>query len=86
MKPAKTFKAWTDYPITELGDMPCTKAPIRECTIIDFDRDKYCHVIINGITEHIKYGYLYKKPGRAGEARTFPYNLLCKLPKPKVTE
>lgn len=58
------MKAWTDYPITELGDIPHKKAPIRQVTVLYYDGDKYCKVLVGGVTKEIKSGYLYKEMGR----------------------
>lgn len=54
------MKAYTDYPIIAFGDIPYTPAPLRECKIIGYDRDKYCTVELNGFIFSIKRGYLYK--------------------------
>ena len=62
------MKAYTDYPILELGDISGEEAPIREVTIVYYDGDKRCRVIIEGVEEEIKTGYLYKAPVRAEEA------------------
>ena len=62
------MKAWTDYPIAELGDTPGQEAPVRECEVISYDGDKYCDVIVNGVRLSIKCGYLYSAPGRFDEA------------------
>lgn len=61
------MKAYTDYPITELGDEPNKEAPIRQVEVIDYDSDKYCIVRIDGLTKSIKAGYLYTQEGRCGE-------------------
>lgn len=53
------MKAYTDYPIIEFGDTPFEQAPIRMCTIIGYDQDKYCTIDIKGYTFSIKRGYLY---------------------------
>lgn len=65
------MKAWTDYPIVELGDASGVYAPIREVDVISWDGDKYATVIVEGLTVEFKAGYLYKKPGRCGEVPTF---------------
>lgn len=59
--------AYTDYPITRLGDKPGREAPVRQCTILSYDSDKYCEILVEGIVESVKAGYLYKSPGRLGE-------------------
>jgi len=61
------MKAYTDYPITELGDKPNKIAPIRVVDIIDYDLDKYATVEVEGTTKEIKTGYLYTQKGRCGE-------------------
>ncbi len=61
------MKAWTDYPIVELGDTPNVEAPVRECKVHSYDGDKRCCVTVEGVTLNIKAGYLYSKPGRLGE-------------------
>ena len=58
------MKAWTDYPIVELGDAPHVEAPIREVEILSYDGDKYCRVLVDGVEKSIKAGYLYRAPGR----------------------
>jgi len=62
------LKAWTDYPIIELGDTPYVRAPIREVEILYYDGDKYCRVLVDGVEKEIKAGYLYRGPGRCDEA------------------
>lgn len=63
------MKAWTDYPITQLGDRPHAEAPVREVEIISYDRNKYCQVLVGGVIDSIKRGYIYRKPGRYREVR-----------------
>ena len=64
------MKAYTDYPIIELGDAPGVEAPIREVEVVSFDRNKYCYIVVDGVETSVKLGYLYRKPGRCGEVRT----------------
>jgi len=65
--------AWTDYPITELGDTPGQEAPIRQVFVVSWDGNKYASIIIPQegrrypIIKEIKVGYLYTQPGRQGE-------------------
>jgi hypothetical protein len=40
------FDAFTDYPITQLGDIENERAPIRKCKILTYDRDKYADVMV----------------------------------------
>lgn len=61
------MKAYTDYPITELGDKPNTVSPVRLVNVISYDGDKYCKVEVEGVKKEIKSGYLYAKKGRLGE-------------------
>lgn len=63
------MKAYTDYPITELGDIAGKKAPIRRCVVVGWDGDKYCNVVIGSslIEKEIKAGYLYIEAGRCTE-------------------
>ena len=66
-QPMTVLKAWTDYPIIKLGDRPNEVAPVRECTPVRYDNDKYVTVLVGGIETSFKSGYLYDKPGRYGE-------------------
>lgn len=61
------MKAWTDYPFAELGDTPGREAPVREITVLSYDSDKYCRVLVGGVETEIKAGYVYSSPGRYGE-------------------
>lgn len=61
------MKFWTDYPIEALGDIPNKIAPVREVTVLSYDGDKYCKVLVEGAHEEIKRGYIYKERGRLGE-------------------
>jgi hypothetical protein len=63
------LRAFTDYPFTSLGDTVGELAPIRECIVLDWDGDKYCRILIEGLTEYVKLGYLYQQEGRLGEVR-----------------
>ena len=62
--------AWTDYPITGLGDIAGEIAPIRRVKILSYDQNKYCMALIeeNGkrVIQEIKSGYFYNRPARAG--------------------
>lgn len=75
------MKAWTDYPIPELGDEGNKVAPIREIEVLSYDRDKYCWVKVVGtdVVTSFKCGYIYTKAGRCGEVdmvKTSEYNHL----------
>jgi len=61
------MRAWTDYPIAELGDAPYVEAPVRECEILSYDGNKYCKILVAGVRVEVKAGYLYSKPGRLGK-------------------
>lgn len=61
------MQAYTDYPFTELGDVSGKQAPIRSCIVVDYDDNKYCTIIVEGLETCIKRGYIYSKFGRCGE-------------------
>jgi hypothetical protein len=50
---------YTDYPIHLLGDEPYQEAPIRKCEILNWDGDKYCDVLVEGVVVNFKAGYIY---------------------------
>lgn len=58
------MRAWTDYPIVELGDTPNQEAPIREVTVLGWDGNKYAEVEVEEVRTSFKAGYLYRRPGR----------------------
>ena len=61
---------WTDYPFVELGDVPKQKAPVRKVTLISFDGNKHCDVLVEKpevCTVSVKAGYLYTKPQRIAD-------------------
>jgi len=62
-------KIYTDYPITELGDIAGEKIPtIREITeILHYDGRLYVLVNVEGVIIEIKRGYLSYELGRVGE-------------------
>ena len=67
MKQCKAVRGWADYPMLELGDIACQKAPIRHVRALHYDGNKYVAVQTEcGHIEEIKRGYLYGKPGRCG--------------------
>jgi hypothetical protein len=67
-----TDRAWTDYPITQMGDIPNELAPIRSCRVLAYDGDKYVKILLDGqIKAEIKAGYVYDVPGRVGEVSKF---------------
>ena len=83
------FDAFTDYPITELGDIANEKAPVRKCKILTYDRDKYADVMIffqdadgdeRSIVTSFKAGYIYKNEARYDDGETFTYDELITLP------
>ena len=73
--------AWTDYPIVELGDRPGEMAPVRPCTVVSWDRDKYCFVDVCGVRKEIKLAYIYSKPGRLREVKKIAKWKLRLLPR-----
>jgi hypothetical protein len=58
----RTFplKAYTDYPIKELGDVGGHTAPMRACIVLSYDGNKYCRVLVEGHEVEIKGGYIYE--------------------------
>lgn len=69
MKKCKNVSGWTDYPFTQLGDIPNTVAPIRKVEVLSYDGDKRAKIIVEGIKTEIKAGYLYGQPGRFGQVK-----------------
>jgi len=61
------MKAYTDYPIVQLGDIAGQPAPIREIDVLGYDGNKYATIEVEGLVTEIKLGYCYTKPGRSGE-------------------
>lgn len=60
----KTIEGWTDYPFTELGDIPYQQAPWRRCVVVGYDGDKYATIKINGVSgsKEVKAGYVKQFP------------------------
>jgi len=77
------MKAWTDYPITRLGDIEGRVAPVRQCTVLSYDGNKYCRVRVGRYVEEIKSGYIYKQEGRVGEVPSLNRRILAQLPRTK---
>lgn len=73
------MKLYTDYPITELGDIPRHEAPIRECMVISYDENKYCIIEVDGIQLEIKRCYIYTKNGRCGDVPCIGHRKLINL-------
>jgi hypothetical protein len=71
MKKCKNVSAWTDYPFVELGDIPFKPAPIRHALVLSYDQDKYAKIYVQGhdLVTEVKWGYLYRKPGRLGQVK-----------------
>jgi len=74
------MEAFTDYPIRDLGDSPNEIAPIREVEVLSYDGNKYCMILVDGVTTEVKSGYLYHGVGRAGEVPCFMHDELGDLP------
>ena len=77
---SKMIKAYTDYVFPELGDTSGEKSPIRKCTILTWDRYKYCDVLVYFVDEdgvlrgHItnfEQFYLYKNEARLDDGVQF---------------
>lgn len=62
---------YTDYPFIELGDEPGKAAPVRKVLPLEYDGDKYCKVLVDGVKSEIKAGYIYTERGRCGEVPAF---------------
>jgi len=62
-----SFPAWTDYPILRMGDVSGKPAPVRKCTVLSYDGNKYCRVKVSRYVEEIKAGYIYSRVGRCGD-------------------
>lgn len=60
-------KYWTDYPITELGDIPHKIAPVRECKVIRWLGARWLIAEAEGVQFKTKKFYVYTQKGRAGE-------------------
>ena len=75
------MEAFTDYPFIELGDIAGKEAPVRECTVISYDGDKYCRVDFGIFQSEIKSGYIYQKSGRLGEVPCITREQLEALPR-----
>lgn len=65
------YTAYTDYPFTELGDIPHQEAPVREVTVIGYDQNKYADIVVWGVKTSVKEGYLYATEGRYGEVEKY---------------
>ena len=86
--------AFTDYPIECYGDVAGEKAPIRRATILTYDRNKYCDVLVYQVDEdgdlrgtvvNFKCSYLYKNEARLDGDILFTYKELETLPWTKVS-
>lgn len=61
---SSTEKYYTDYSFVELGDTPNQEAPIREVSIVKYDGNKYCDILVEGRSFNIKMGYIYPERRR----------------------
>ena len=86
--------AFTDYPIECYGDVAGEKAPIRKCTILTYDRNKYCDVLVyqvdkdgdlRGTVVNFKLFYLYKNEASYDDGILFTYEELETLPWTKIS-
>lgn len=80
MTKERAVRAWTDYPIIELGDRPGKIAPIRLVDVLSYDRDKSCRIRVGNVVDLVKRCYLYKHRGRCGKAARLSDRQLKKLP------
>ena len=71
MQEIKPIHGYTDYPVKSFGDKSGQLAPIRKCKVIAYDYNKYAWVMVYEDDQvelvNMKIGYVYPKPGRAGE-------------------
>lgn len=74
-------KAWTDYPIIQLGDVGGQLAPIRLCDVLSYDGSLYCRIRVGDVYETVKHCYLYKKRGRVGKVPRLSNAQFRKLPR-----
>ena len=74
------MKAWTDYPFENFGDVDGKQAPIREITVLSYDQDKYCRILVGNSEEEIKAGYICTAKGRYGEVPSMSAAQLKLLP------
>ena len=86
--------AFTDYPIPSYGDIEGEKAPIRRATILTYDRNKYCDVLVyqvdkdgelRGTVVNFKRCYLYKNEARLDKGIQFTDEELKTLPLTKIS-
>jgi hypothetical protein len=93
MSKTEMISAYTDYPIhniyDDINDTDPVLAPIRKITILTYDRDKYCDVLVfftdtdgdpRAMVTEIKAGYCYKNEARLDEAVLFSHDELIALP------
>ena len=78
---SEIINAWTDHPVTQLGDELGQFGPVRPCTVISYDGDRYCKVIIEGVNLTISRNYVYTEPGRFHLAQPVPRIALERLPR-----
>lgn len=82
IRESRAVKAWTDYPIIELGDRPGEEAPIRECWVLAAYRNsRYLFVYLDELARftEIKHCYVYRSPGRYGEVKAVNLRHVCDL-------
>jgi len=88
------IQAFTDYPIESFGDVVGNVASIRKCTILTWDRNKYCDVLVYQVDEdgdlrgtvvNFKQFYLYKTEARIDDGIQFTDNELNALPWTKIS-
>lgn len=57
---------YTDYPIQELGDILGKAGPVRECSLLSYDGDKYVDILVEGVEKSIKRFYVFTREGETG--------------------
>jgi hypothetical protein len=74
------IRAWTDYPIAALGDASQDETPVREVSVLNWDRESYCEVAIGGDIFAVPAKRLYIRPGGLDVAPPLTRRVLWALP------
>ena len=72
--PRRSPLAYTDYPMSVLGDPPSEQAPVRPVIVLMYDTDKYVKVLVQpgknagAFVFELKAGYVYSERARYEDA------------------
>lgn len=66
-----SMRIYMDMPFVELGDEPCTIAPIQEVVALAYDGEKYVTIRLNNIIP-----LLYQSSGRISRVLNVPCDIL----------